>query len=124
MDWSSPYVLFNVVEGIIWVSLGILLLTRVRTFPSDQRWIIRTAAVALWLFGISDWLEAPTGGHLSLPIWALKLSVGATLVFLWYRYAGIDRDKWIDSRSLLMLIVLLIVWALIGWTWWTTAATV
>lgn len=123
MTWTDPYVLFNIVEGIIWICLGIYLLTRIHTYPVEQQWIIRTAAMALWLFGLSDWLEAPTGGRLSLPIWALKLSVGATLVFLWYRYIGIDRRKWVDSRAVLLLFLLLVVWALIGWTWWTTPAT-
>ncbi len=50
---------FNLFEGIFWVSISIVLLRRIRRFPEFKDLLI-VGAVAFCVFGITDFIEIYT----------------------------------------------------------------
>ena len=77
---------FNLVEGLIWVGVGIVLLWNSRSFERVRSPTV-LAGVAFILFGVSDFIEIRTGSWFE-PVWLLIWN-GACVVSLvsclvWY----------------------------------------
>lgn len=90
---TSPYAgmtnhYFNIIEGILWMSVGLFLIGRIRPGNRRQRWALGCAAATFFLFGVSDWLEA---GHQSaVPLWlyVVKIACGASIFVCRFTWLG------------------------------------
>jgi len=115
----SAYAVFNYAEGMLWMVLGVVLYFRLRGGDRRKNRLLVTAAVVLGLFGISDWLEAghyPRDGRVPAYLWSLKIWCGATLVYLWYAWQGIDRRRFADARAVALVLLFLLAWFMIWWS--------
>lgn len=83
---------FNLVEGVLWVGIGIVLLWRSRS-PQGVRFPIIVAGVTFILFGISDFIEIRTGSWFEPPwllLWKVGCVVSLVSCLIWYL---VDRRK-------------------------------
>ena len=103
------YEAFNYFECVAWITIGVALHLRFRQHPADKRAVIARTSIAFIVFGISDYLEAPTHGLLPPWLWAWKILCGAYLLKCGYDYLGRERFRWFDRRKILALCCLLAV---------------
>lgn len=80
---------FNLIEGIFWIFLSSV--SVVLSIKLDRRYraISITFAVALFLFGISDFVESRLGSFLEphlwwLYVWKIILAVMFLIIIVWY----------------------------------------
>ena len=71
---------FNLVEGIVWITISIILLTRIRHFP-EHKDILILGASAFFLFGLTDFVEIYTRSWHD-PLWLLAWNGVCILVLL------------------------------------------
>jgi hypothetical protein len=71
----------NVIEGIFWIVLAVIVAARTRSLPRPHRRIGLGATVALVVFGVSDFVEVSTGAWYR-PIWLLVLKCVCLVVLV------------------------------------------
>jgi hypothetical protein len=86
----DTFVVFNLIEGVFWIACSLFLLfgpRRIRHLP-DGYW--RIASLLLFLFGVSDFVEAYSspsfvepGGYWLL-VWKAACVIGLVLCIVWY----------------------------------------
>jgi hypothetical protein len=107
--FPSVYETFNYGECAAWLIIALVLPFWFRTAPVEKRGIIARASVLFVIFGVSDYLEAPTHGRLPAWLWAWKLLCAAGLLKCRYDYLGKERFRWNDRSNILVLICFLTV---------------
>jgi hypothetical protein len=101
--FPSVYEVFNYGECTTWWIIAIVLPIWFRGCPREKRPVVLRASVTFFLFGISDYLEAPTHGRLPAWLWAWKLICAAYLLRCRYDYIGRERFRWLDRTNILAL---------------------
>jgi len=79
--------IFNLVEGIVWISISVILVARVRR-ARQNRDLLVIGATAFFVFGITDFIEIFTGSwHQPLSLLLLNAVCVTTLAgcFVCYR---------------------------------------
>jgi len=105
MAFPSIYETFNYFECVSWITIAFVLPFWFRNCPRDKRSVIIRASLTFVVFGISDYLEAPTHGRLPWWLWTWKI-VCACLLLKWrYDYIGRERFHWLDRTNILALAV-------------------
>ena len=102
-SFFSVYEAFNYFECATWWVIAGALPIRFRKCPPDKRGIIVRASLTLVLFGVSDYLEAPTHARLPPWLWAWKILCVASLLKCRYDYIGKERFRWFDRTNILAL---------------------
>jgi hypothetical protein len=90
------YQLFNALEGLMWMGIAVAVPFVLK--PKTRQGISAIAAASLGfvLFGISDFLEAPTNGQLPAWLWLFKILCAGFLLATRFWYIGWDRFSFRD----------------------------
>ena len=99
--FPSAYEVFNYCECGAWLLIAVVLPFWFRACPPEKRGVILRASLTLVVFGISDYLEAPTHGRLPAWLWAWKLICAGYLLKCRYDYIGRERFRWRDRTNVL-----------------------
>src|SRR4051812_18759616 len=94
--FPSVYEAFNDFECAAWLTVALVLPFWFRACPTSKRGVIWRASLTFVVFGISDYLEAPTHGRLPAWLWAWKLSCACYLLKCRRDYIGKERFRWRD----------------------------
>lgn len=94
------YEWFNRVEGIAWFAIAVALPFVIKTVSGRQKITVLAASLAFVLFGISDFLEAPTHGRLPLWLWAYKIGCAVFILGCRYNFVGWNKMCWNDRYSI------------------------
>lgn len=89
--------IFNLVEGLVWLAIAAVLLARVRRVP-QHRDILRVAAVAFILFGITDFIEIRTRAWYSPP-WLLAWNAACVTTLFGCLLAYVRRRRKLEQRD-------------------------
>ncbi len=109
VQFDSFYRTFNYLECVTWITIGLVLPFWFRRCPPEKRGAIWRAAVTFFVFGISDFLEAPTRGRLPWWLWTWKILCATYLLKCRYDYIGKERFRWVERTNLLAVACLLAV---------------
>jgi len=101
--FTSAYETFNYFECAAWLVIAAVLPFWFRASPAGQRRVIVRASLTFVVFGISDFLEAPTLGRLPAWLWAWKLLCATYLLKCRYDYIGKENFRWFDRTNILAL---------------------
>ena len=101
--FPSIYEAFNYFECAAWLVIALVLPFWFRACPADRRGVIIRASLTFVVFGISDYLEAPTQGRLPPWLWAWKIVCATYLLKCRYDYLGKERFRWFDRTNILAL---------------------
>ena len=84
--------LYNEFEVVLWIGISLVILWRSRRLPVAQVRIARVAALAFFLFGISDAVEVRTGAWWT-PWWlfAWKAACVGAFAVCWWKYRRAQR---------------------------------
>ena len=107
--FPSAYETFNYFECATWLTIALALPFWFRRAPAVKRAVIWRAALTFVLFGISDYVEAPTHGHLPPWLWAWKILCAAYLLRCRYEYIGKEHFRWRDRTNILALVCFVVV---------------
>ena len=99
--FPSAYETFNYFECAAWLIIAIVLPVWFRACPRDKRGVIARASLTFVVFGVSDYLEAPTHGRLPPWLWTWKLLCAGYLLKCRYDYIGTGRFRWLDRTNIL-----------------------
>ena len=99
--FPSAYEAFNYFECAAWLTIAIVLPFWFRRCPADKRGVIVRASCTFVVFGVSDYLEAPTHGRLPWWLWTWKLLCAIYLLRCRYDYIGRERFRWLDRTNIL-----------------------
>lgn len=102
--FSSAYEAFNYFECAAWLVIAVVLPFRFRRCPADKRSIILRASFTFVVFAVSDYLEAPTQGHLPPWLWAWKVLCVGYLLRCRYDFIGRERFRWLDRTHILAFV--------------------
>lgn len=100
LSFPSAYEAFNYFECPAWVVIALALPFRFRRCPPEKRCIILVASVIFVLFGVSDFLEAPTHARLPAWLWAWKLACATALLGCRFFCLGRARFRWLERTNL------------------------
>ena len=84
----AVYEIFNRAEGLIWFLVAAALPFMIPSESAAQRTAVFIASAGFILFGISDFLEAPTHGNMPAWLWALKIGCATLLLACRFTYIG------------------------------------
>jgi hypothetical protein len=101
------YELFNYFECGAWFAIAVGLHLRFRKHPADKRAVIARTCIALVVFGVSDYFEAPMHARLTWWLWGWKILCGAYLLKCRQDYLGWERFRWFDPANILAFCMLL-----------------
>ena len=101
--FPSAYETFNYFECASWITIAVVLPFWFRRCPANKRPVIYRASFTFVIFGISDYLEAPTHGYLPAWLWAWKILCAAYLLRCRYEYIGKEHFRWRDRTNILAL---------------------
>jgi hypothetical protein len=96
----SAYEIFNYFECAAWITIGFVLPIWFRRCPPERRGVIYRAALTFVVFGVSDYLEAPTHGRLPAWLWAWKILCAFYLLRCRYVYIGKERFRWVERTNI------------------------
>ena len=99
--FPSAYEAFNYFESAAWLIIAVVLPFWFRRCSADQRSVILRASFTFVVFGVSDYLEAPTHGRLPPWLWTWKLLCAAYLLRCRYEYVGRAGFRWFDRTNIL-----------------------
>ena len=102
--FPSAYESFNYAECAAWLIVAIALPFWFRSSLPEKRGVIARASLTFVVFGVSDFLEAPSHGQLPPWLWAWKLLCAGYLLKCRFDYIGKDRFRWFDRTNLLALV--------------------
>jgi hypothetical protein len=101
--FPSAYEAFNYFECTAWITIAIVLPFWFRACPPEKRGVIARASITFVVFGVSDYLEAPTHGRLPWWLWTWKLTCAAYLLKCRYDFIGREKFRWRDRTNILAL---------------------
>jgi hypothetical protein len=101
--FPSVYEIFNYGECAAWLIIAVVLPVWFRRCPPEKRGVIWRASLTFVLFGVSDYLEAPTHGRLPWWLWAWKLACATYLLRCRYEFIGRERFRWLERTNVLAL---------------------
>ena len=101
--FPNAYETFNYFECVAWVSIALVLPFWFRRCSAEKRVFILRAALTFVLFGISDYLEAPTHGRLPAWLWTWKIVCATYLLRCRYNYTGRENFRWFDRTNIFAL---------------------
>ncbi|MES2570072.1 MAG: hypothetical protein V4710_08455 [Verrucomicrobiota bacterium] len=99
--FPSAYEAFNYLECAAWIVIAAALPLWFRRSDAKKRGILLRASLTFILFGISDYLEAPTHGRLPPWLWVWKLLCAGYLLRCRYEYIGRKHFRWLDRTNIL-----------------------
>ncbi len=82
----------NILEGILWLTIGVVVFAVHRTRAAAG------IALALALFGVSDWIEASTGAWWR-PWWLLAVKLACVSVLLTSLIVHLRKRRAANDRS-------------------------
>lgn len=93
----NEFIKFNLLEGIFWINLGMTSLVLYEILNKRYRTISLVSALALFLFGISDFIEIKKGSFLEPQLWWLYIwkiiNVGIFLfIIVWYLKLRVSKE--------------------------------
>lgn len=103
ITFPSVYETFNYGECVTWITVALVLPFWFRKCPPEKRGVIYRASVTFVVFGISDFLEAPTHARLPWWLWAWKITCAFYLLKCRYDYIGREKFRWLDRTNILAL---------------------
>ncbi len=101
--FTSVYETFNYFECTAWITIAVVLPFWFRRGPPEKRGVIFRASITFVVFGISDYIEAPTHGRLPWWLWTWKLLCAGYLLKCRYDYIGRENFRWRDRHNILAL---------------------
>ncbi len=112
--YPSAYETFNYAECAAWWLIAVVLPFWFRRSTPAQRRVVLRASFTFIVFGVTDFLEAPTHGRLPPWLWALKILCALYLLRCRYEYLGRERFRWLDRTNLFALACFLAVLLAMG----------
>ncbi|MGI8603051.1 MAG: hypothetical protein ACR2OZ_08625 [Verrucomicrobiales bacterium] len=97
-DQLTWYAAFNYVEGVLWFLIGAFTVFYSRKKGGRKQFALASAAALLFIFGVSDWLEASREATVPAWLWVLKIACGAGLFACRFGYLGWDQFHWKRSE--------------------------
>ncbi len=94
------YEIFNRIEGVAWWAVAIALPFLVPHSTARQKLSIFAASFGFFLFGISDFIEAPFRGQLPWWLWVYKIACAAFILGCRFHYVGWRRFRLRDRYFL------------------------
>lgn len=85
---SSWYVNFNLLEGVLWWVVAVIVAIRCPASSPQQRWAATGGSMAFVIFGITDWFECRYEGQIPLWLWGMKIACGAAFLTARYTWLG------------------------------------
>lgn len=96
LNLPISFELFNLFEGLYWISLGIISFILSYFAPRKYKKLSLFALLILTLFGISDFIEIKTGAFWT-PWWLLLINLvsvlGLIVIPVWYLKLRIHRHS-------------------------------
>lgn len=89
--------IFNRVEALVWFGTAFALPFIVRSESRTQRWSVLAGSMGFMAFGITDFLEAGTGGKIPAWLWASKIACAAFLLACRFNFVGWRNFRFTDS---------------------------
>jgi hypothetical protein len=105
-DPSAAIEAFNRIEALVWFATAAGLPLIIKSGSRTQRLSVLAASCGFVLFGVTDLVEAETGGDMPAWLWASKIICAAFLLACRFNFIGWGKFKFTDRWFLFGLFCL------------------